>query len=257
MSATVRQSATSLAALVSALLAATGSLAADSNGINAYTASYEVEYRNFSGDAEFGVRTNDDGEYVFESTIKIRGLAARALLGKDPALEGSRFVVTDGRIVPRRFWYEDGTRKGEDNFVIDFNAEDSAIRISGPEVSRNLKYETGLLDRGSLQVELMRDLTACAVPGPYRYVDDEGITTYQYERLDDAVTETGIGEVATIRFAQQREGSSRRTVLWLAPEYAYVPVRIERYREGEVEWNFALNSLSGIERTEPACSGFR
>jgi hypothetical protein len=63
--------------------------------------------------------------------------------------------------------------------------------------------------------------------------------------------------VQTVRFEQTREGSSRRTVLWLAPEYAYLPVRIEQFRNGEIETVFALEHLSGVTRTESSCSGFR
>jgi hypothetical protein len=246
----------SLAALV--LFAAISPIASAADGITEYQAIYEVTFGSFSGTGDFSVKAEESDTYVFSSAIKLRGLVARTLLGKDPALEGSRFVVAGGQIRPQRFWYEDGTRKGEDNFVIDFTAG-GEIRASGPEVARTLPYEADLLDRGSLQVALMRDVAACRIPGPYRYVDDDGITTYEYEQLENQPAETGIGTLATVRFVQRREGSDNETVLWLSPDYAYVPVRIERFDGGELEWVFALDKLDGIERTGTGtgCSGFR
>jgi hypothetical protein len=240
-----------------ALFAAFWRSAIGSTAVTEYAAVYDVSYRNFSGTGEFGVHAEGDGEYVFESSVRMKGIIVRTLVGSNPAVEHSRFTVSGGRIAPAYFRYEDGTRNGEDNFEINFEAADSEIRVSGPEISANLTYEQDLLDRGSLQVALMRDLAACESPGPYRYVDDDGITTYDYRQLEDRTTETGIGTLATVRFTQQREGSGRETILWLAPEYAYVPVRIERFDDGELEWAFVLEELEGVARTSAACSGFR
>jgi hypothetical protein len=240
-----------------ALLLAVSQAIASTGGITEYQAVYDVSYGSFSGTGTFGVSAERDNEYVFASSIKIKGLVARTLLGKDPALEGSRFRLVGDGISPQRFWYEDGTRKGESNFTIDFDADGGAIRIAGTEVAKTLPFQDGLLDRGSLQVALMRDLAACTAPGPYRYVDDDGITSYTYEQLENRPAETGIGTLDTVRFEQQHAGSGRSTILWLAPDYAFVPVRIERFDDGELEWTFALDSLSGIEPAPTDCSGFR
>lgn len=231
-------------------------LADDADGVAQYTAQYEVRYKGRRvAQAEFNVAADSAGTYVFTSTTEGRGLLGR-LAAPNPAVERSRFSVTNGRIVPMSFEFVDGSRKGEDNFSVAFEADSSEIQITGATGSSTLPLEIDLLDRGSLQVALMRDLAACSAPGPYRYVDDDGVKTYEYQQLEDDAAETGIGTIPTVRFMQQRAASSRRTILWLASEYSFVPVKIEQVRDGEIETVYSLESLSGVPRSASDCSGF-
>ena len=231
------------------MLAATGDIVS-------YQSEYEVRYKGRRvARAEFSVTAGNDGEHIFQSVTRARGIWR--LASPDPAIETSRFGVVDETLVPVHFGYPDGSRKGEDNYTVEFDASGARVRVSGAGGSIELPFEDGLLDRGSLQVALMYDLSRCRAPGPYRYVDDDGIRTYQYERLDDLETDTGLGPLNTVRFSQSRQGSSRTTMLWLAPALDYLPVRIEQIRDGEVETVFTLESVDGIERSDPTCSGFR
>lgn len=254
---TVMNRAPARLTLLAALgLAGMAGLAAEPRAVIEYTAEYEV--RNGGrhvANAEFRVARIESGNFVFTSSARARGLFR--LIRPDPAVEHSEFSVADDGIVPNGFRYEDGSRKGEDNFAIEFDRGAGEVRVTGPSGNLTGPLEPGLLDRGSLQVALMRDLAACRLPGPYRYVDDDGIREYRYERLEDLPTETGIGTLDTVRLAQRREGSSRETILWLAPELGYLPVRIEQIRNGELDTSFALENLSGIAREASACSGFR
>ncbi|MGD8341392.1 MAG: DUF3108 domain-containing protein [Gammaproteobacteria bacterium] len=245
-------------AIGATLLVLTGAnpAAAADDGVIEYVAEYEVRYKGRRvARAEFSVAASPSGGYVFQSSTRARGVWR--LASPNPAIDTSRFSLEDDRIIPNRFEFQDGSRKAEDSFSVEFDAAAGEARVSGPGGSGSYSFEPGLLDRGSLQVALMRDLGRCMAPGPYRYVDDDGITSYDYERLEDLETDTGMGTLETVRFSQHREGSSRTTVLWLAPGMAYLPVRIEQIRGGEVETVFTLEEASGIESAGPACSGFR
>jgi hypothetical protein len=229
---------------------------AQADAITVYSADYEVRYKGrHVANATFAVRSLAPGEYQFDSSTAARGLLR--LASPNAALETSRFDIAAGKLRPQHFSYEDGSRKGEDNFTIDFDASNDVIRVMGPQVSLTLPFEPDLLDRGSLQVALMHTLNQCIAPQQLRYVDDDGVATYRYSRLEDLAADTGIGDVPTVRFAQQSEGSSRRTIIWLAPEYGFVPVRIEQERNGEVETVFTLESVSGVAKSAPPCSSFR
>lgn len=244
------------AALIVLTGAGPGAMPGLANDVAEYTAEYEVRYKGRRvARSEFSVTTSGADEYVFTSSTEARGLLR--LASPNPAVERSRFAVIDDSLAPRRFEYEDGSRKGEDNYSVNFEAAAGEIRLNSAAGETVLPHTEGLLDRGSLQVALMRDLADCALPGPYDYVDDGGIRRYEYARLDDAESETGIGTLATVRFEQQRDGSSRRTILWLAPELAYLPVKIEQIRDGETETVFTLEDVSGLENAAASCSGFR
>jgi hypothetical protein len=240
------------------LFAWTGSdlATAAGDGVIEYVAEYEVRYKGRRvATAEFSVTANQEDGYVFRSSTRARGIWR--LASPDPAIELSQFSIDGDQIVPSRFEYQDGSRKGEDNYSVSFDSANGQARVTGPNGAADYPFDRGLLDRGSLQVALMQDLGRCTTPGPYRYVDDDGIRSYSYERLEDLETETGIGMLETVRFSQQREGSSRTTILWLAPSLRYLPVRIEQLRDGEVETVFTLEDANGIEGGFSACSGFR
>ena len=234
-------------------LTAMATLSAESGAIAQYTAEYEVRYKGRRvARAEFNVAPDAGGSFVFSSSTRARGILR--LASPKPAIEWSQFGVAADQVVPMLFRYEDGSRKGEDNYSLEFDGVAGEVHINGPAGLKSVPFDAGLLDRGSLQVVLMRELGSCKLPGPLHYVDDEGVKEYRYERLEDLAVETGIGMLDTVRFSQRREGSSRNTILWLAPELAYLPVRIEQIRDGEIETVFSLEDLSGLESEASACS---
>lgn len=211
-----------------------------------YTATYRAEYKGKeAGTAEFSVRYLADQDiYEFSSSVLAKGLLK--LARPKPAVERSHFRVTPDGLQPLEFWYEDGSRSGEDNFHVVFEWERRVATISSEAGRRELALPGPSLDRGSLQVALMRDLTATGTPRTYRMVDADSVGDYEYADNGTATIETGVGPVATRILTQQRAGSSRTTWLWVAPELRFLPVRIEQRRDGEVQTAFALVSVSGL-----------
>ena len=250
------RTAIGLAILLAALIPVAGS-AADPGTIAQYTADYEVRYKGRRvARAQFGVTADQDSNFIFNSTTQARGIWRMA--APDPAIEWSRFALQSDGIQPLEFRYQDGSRKGEDNYSLVFDASAAEIRLSAGTGDRSIPFEPAVLDRGSLQVALMQALSMCTMPRSYRYIDDDGtINAYAYERLEDLPLETELGTLDTIRLSQHREGSSRVTVLWMSPAHAYVPVRIEQIRNGETETVFSIEALSEIEGATAPCSSFR
>lgn len=249
-----------MALAAAGLLAAVGASAQTTRtpyGPVPYDANYEVRYKGKRvARAEFSIVAEADGRFAFVSSTEARGLLK--LVTPGPTVDRSEFRLdAAGRIEPIRFEYDDGSRKGDDSFVVDFDETAREVRISGAGDPKTLPFGDGLLDRGSLQVALMQSLSDCRLPRSMSYVDDDGISTYDYDRLDDETVDTGIGSFETVRLAQQAKGSSRRTVLSFASRLRYLLVRIEQFRNDELETVFSLDELEGIEPGPPACSGFR
>ena len=184
--------------------------------------------------------TDDDttATYVFESRTHARGLAK--LLRPNAAIERSRFLLQDGLIRPLAFHFEDGSRKGEDNVDIafDWDARQAAVQFDSGTAS--LPLEPGVLDRATLQAALMHDLSRGREPGPYTLVDDDALKTYRYSIGERRTVETGAGRFDAVAVTQEREGSSRTTLMWVAPELGHLPVLIEQYRDGEAYMSMTL-----------------
>lgn len=215
--------------------------------IATYRAVYQVEYKGKSlGTSEFSV-TYDAGRdvYRFESRTIPKGLLK--LVAPNPVVERSEFRLDSGAIQPLEFWYEDGSRKGEDNLHVVFQWDTRVAIADGEHGRRELDVAPGVLDRGSLQVALMRDLARTGQPGRYDLADEDAVKPYEYTANGEQPIATGLGELRTLALVQQREGSSRSTWLWMAADHEYVPARIEQRRDGEIQTAFTLESYTPLE----------
>jgi hypothetical protein len=236
-----------LAATLS-LFAAGGVSAAPDPSIATYTAVYLVEYKGKDlGTSEFKVAYDAAADtYEFTSRTLAKGLLK--LASPNPVVERSRFRVVDGRIRPLEFWYEDGSRKGEDNSHVEFDWQRRVAIVSGEGARREVALDDRTLDRGSMQVALMRDMAASGKPGDYRLVGEDAAQGYTFTDNGEATTPTGVGTIKTRSLTQQREGSTRSTWLWFAPDYGFLPARIEQRKEGEVQTAFKLDSVTGVAK---------
>ena len=150
---------------------------------------------------------------------------------------------------PLEFWYEDGSRSGEDNLHVVFDWDRRVATVSSAEARRELALpETRARPRHPASCADARprsDGCACA---PYTLADEDSVVEYEYNDNGTATMPTGVGPVATRVLTQQRAGSSRATWLWVAPELRFLPVRIEQRRDGEVQTAFVLISVDGLAR---------
>lgn len=212
-----------------------------------YTAAYRAIYKGKeAGTAEFTVRYLADRDlYEFSSRVLAKGFLK--LARPNPAVERSHFRSSASGIEPVEFWYEDGSRSGEDNFHVVFDWERRIATVSNEGGRRELALPGPSLDRGSLQVALMRDLASNGTPSAYRLADEDSVADYEYMDNGTATMQTGVGALETRVLTQQRAGSSRATWLWVAPELKFLPVRIEQRRDGEVQTAFELQSVTGLD----------
>ena len=90
---------------------------ADDPTVATYTATYRVVYKGKeAGTAEFSVRYLADHD-LYEFSSRVIGQGLLKLARPNPAVERSQFRVDANGIQPLEFWYEDGSRSGEDNFT--------------------------------------------------------------------------------------------------------------------------------------------
>jgi Protein of unknown function (DUF3108) len=229
-----------------ALFVTNAAFAADLPAIATYTAVYQAEYKGKDvGTSEFSVRYVAERD-VYEYTTRMLAKGLLKLARPNPVVERSEFRATANGIVPLEFWYEDGSRSGEDNLHIVFDWDRLVATVNRADGRREIALQRGALDRGSLQAALMRDLETTGQVRRYLLADDDSVTDYEYLDQGTATTPTGLGKLATRALMQQREGSTRVNWLWVAPELHFLPVRIEQRRDGEIHTAFTLKSVTGL-----------
>jgi hypothetical protein len=235
------------------MAAALAAAAHEANGADApvatYTATYRVEYKGKeAGVSDWSVRDLGDGRYEFQARITPKGMLK--LIRPKPTIERSQFRVEGGHYRPLEYWFEDGSRSGEDNWHLVFDWDRKVATVTTTEARREIAVPDRALDIGTLKAAVMRDLAANGSPGPYEIADEDSVGTYEYTDSGPATLATGVGSLETRLFVQQRAGSSRSTWMWAAPTLSFLPVRIEQRRNDEVQTSFLLQSVDGLEASQ-------
>jgi hypothetical protein len=214
-------------------------------GVATYTATYTVQYKGKeAGVSDWSVRSLGDDRYEFLARITAKGMLK--LIRPKPTIERSQFRLEGNTLRPLEYWFEDGSRSGEDNWHVVFDWERRVATVSTAEARRELNVPGNAIDIGTLKAAVMRDLAAKGLPGPYEITDEDSVGTYEYTDGGAATLETGVGSLETRIFVQQRAGSSRSTWMWVAPSLDFLPVRVEQRRDNEVQTSFLLTSVEGL-----------
>ena len=212
-------------------------------GVPAYEAVYQVYYRGMAvGETEFSVTAvaGTNNVYEFRSGSRFKGLFG--LLAPNPTEEFSKFAHENGRIRPLAYSLRDGTRRGRNDFRVEFDWEQGRATIAAADVNTEVQLVPGLLDSGSLRVALMLRPDPLAAE-QISLIDRDGVEIHELRPNGEETLETSQGRFETRRLIQQRLNSSRRTVIWVAADLRNLPVRIERQVDDETRVTLHLKSV--------------
>lgn len=235
------------AALGSSTLGPARTAGASEAGVPTFAARYEVEYKGHRvGREELSVRYDAARQrYRFESRTQAVGLLK--LARPRASVQRTDFVLHDGKIRPLEFWFEDGTRKGEDDRHIVFDWAHDKATVTRDSQTSELALEPRMLDAGTILVAIMLDLASNETPGPYKYTDGKSPSTYSYTNEGGTTLDVEAGRFDTTMLDQHHEGSSRRTRFYVASKLDYLPVKIAQYKDDELLTALTLESVEGLD----------
>lgn len=181
-------------------------------------------------------------EYAYRSVTKPRGLAR--LIRSAPLIECTVFQVSsDGDWLAREHQYIDGKPgEGKSSSAV-FDAASGIATARYRDREAELPVTSAVYDRMLEGLIASRDLAAGRTPGPYRIVERAELHTVAYERVGEERVATDAGEFDTVIYRRQREGSSRSSLTWFAPELGWLPVRVEQYKRDDRQGVVTLTEL--------------
>jgi len=227
--------ATPLIAALLPLLFSAGAAAADENGQAAPSlASIGVLY---DVDAPFGSRgrslsviRQEGSGYVYETYSKGLGLA-RLVIASD-ALESTRFDLDDaGQVRATGYLCRscDGNKDGLVNIAYDWTSGSARFTSGGEELEFAL--EPRAMDRKAWEIQKMVALAEDMALGVEPTIEGGKLKLYKGERLGEETLGTGAGEMQTVKYRRQREGSDNFQFIWYARELGWLPARWEIWRK--------------------------
>ena len=148
---------------------------------------------------------------------------------------------------PRRYTYrqDEEARRSVDAW---FNWDDNELTYRQRGEESIEQFNDPILDRLSVTLAIMKQLRTGFDQAQLQVFDNGRIKTMVFDRLGEDELSTKLGQVNTIKVrSYNRDGSRRRvTTTWFAPEYDYVPVRIEQHKEGKLVARLTISRLNNL-----------
>ncbi len=217
-----------------------------------FTASYKVEkYNSTVAVMQLTLQQKDD-QFIYTSKTQPKGLLD--LFSNDKIVEQStlRWDAEHQRLQLLGYQYTREERaRDNQQFTVQWNNENSAT-CSGMarKQSFTLELASPAWDQLSVQLALMADLSSDENPAAdYRYsiIDDAKLSEYLFQPEAQETIKIGQQEYHTLKLKRAHESGKRTTHMWLAPELGFVPVRVEQYKKGEL--NFSMELAAPVKVT--------
>lgn len=93
----------------------------------------------------------------------------------------------------------------------------------------------------SYQLQMSRDLAAARTEFCYRVLMRGKLKDYCYEPAGERVVDTPLGKITTVQMRRLREHQDRETLLWLAPQWDYLLVKLWQKEDDGETHEFVLS----------------
>jgi len=137
-----------------------------------------------------------------------------------------------------------GDKERQVTLAFDWDGQTVSANKDGRETT--LALRSRVVDPLSFYLLTMLDLKNGRSPDAYTLVMGNRLKTYQVRRHGEEILETPLGKLATVRIGRQRQGSSRVTAFWYAPDLGFLPVQVANIEDGEVVLRLTIRNLKRI-----------
>jgi hypothetical protein len=208
-----------------------------------FEASYTLSAQGMDvARSHWSLRSNEDGTFQYTTRSESIGLAK--LLRDQQVEEHSRFVLHRGQVRPLEYRYARTGRKPRTAAVrFDWQRGTGSNAINDSDWSMPLT--PGMQDKLSYLFAIMLAVGRDGEPPEQITLSDGGkLKTYSFKLLGRESRDTLRGPLDTLVVERTTPGEARVTRIWLAPELAHLPVRIEHREDGET-LSIRLQALQG------------
>lgn len=207
-----------------------------------HRAEYKVRVSIVSGRLNTELRATETG-YVATHVVKPTGLSRMITNGRMQV--SSEFTAAEDGVRPVTYHAVDTI--GDDpeaHITFDWQTNRAEGTVGQEEVVLQLD---GLShDAVSIQYELMHDLLNARPSASYVLFDVDKMRVANVRNVGKKTMRTKAGQYDVVGIEHQKEGSSRKTTLWCAPELDYLPVVIEQHRKGKLNFRASLTSYTPL-----------
>ncbi|MBE8168247.1 MAG: DUF3108 domain-containing protein [Shewanella sp.] len=206
------------------------------------TAEYKVLYGSIElGKARFKLEKNNElYQYSFDSDLSL-------LVLSDKRHVSSEFTVTDEHVNPIRYFHDrEGTGRDYQSQLVFLKQQGNVYGKYKGDKSE-FKYQDDLFDGLSVQMQLRLDLANKTEDLKYQIIKSNKISKYQFSIIGREAVTIDQKTYQTIKLKVERKKKKRQTFIWLAPDLAYLPVKLSHSKKGKKQLEVQLLSSSFID----------
>ncbi|MCL1104310.1 DUF3108 domain-containing protein [Shewanella algicola] len=207
--------------------------------LTAHKANYKVFYGSIElGEAIYSLPATDTGYYTyhFDSNVSL-------LLLSDKRQLTSEFTLENGKLVPFRYVHERSGTGSDYTEQTAFAKAQEFIHTIYKQKALKLPYQERVFDPLMVQLQFRMDLAANTRPLDYKMVKEKEVDDYQFRVLgkEQVVLESGTYDTVKVEVVRAaKKAKKRQTYFWMAPDLAYLPVRLSHFSKGSKQLDIQL-----------------
>ena len=231
---------TTFTLLVSSVAAS--AFAADTS-LTPFKIKYAVKYAVASGELTMAMAQEEPNAYNLESKLVGKGIAK--LVITDPVSQSATFDITDNAVRATSYTLSDGTEENQKGGRIEYDWDNSQASLYSKEDGDSvLPLAPDTMDNLVMQIAAVLEVKLGKKEFSFQELEPgKELQTQNFKYEGEETIQTKIGEVQTLKYSQNREGSSRTNFIWYSTEHDFVPVELLRVKEGKTEFTWKLISL--------------
>ena len=184
----------------------------------------------------------------YTSSSEAVGLAA--MFTSDRITETSSLQIKDPHMAPYLLGYNYSRKdksKYNQHIKTSWDEQHSAtIQTSYRNKRNQLTATHPVWDKLSVQLALMNDIKQAKIHDTlnYKVIDKNAISDYSFEYLGEEKIDINDKTYQTRKLKRIHSSGKRVTIMWLAPELAYLPVAIEQHKDNDLHWIMKIQDIN-------------
>jgi Protein of unknown function (DUF3108) len=206
-----------------------------------FVAEYDVRYGRMAVGSSRTELLRDGSGWAMESTSTASGFAR--MIASGTLQQRSEFELLPDGPRPQRYRFDDGTGRTSRDVELEFDWAAERVRGTAEDEPVDVATVAGLQDAASMQALVLARLRAGHEPGTIAMIEKDRVKLYRYRFLRRETLKTALGDLETVVYRSARDGSSRETISWHAPELGFVAVYAERVSDGKRGFQTSIRSF--------------
>jgi len=197
----------------------------------AFSASYTVQKSGMSLGTMQSTLSYQNSQYHYHKKTTAKGLAA--MLSGDVLIENSDRVVQGNEFISKRYLRHHTSKRKDKKDQFHFSSPTS-VQGNFENQPYTLNVPKNTTDLTSLELRLMQGLETNKLSRQYNIVDRGKLKRYNVQKLGTETLDLHAGHFICEKIRITKPDSNVQTILWMAKDLNYFPVRIQHIDDGDV-----------------------